>query len=94
MKTIFTLIFLSVLPLAANAIQYVKGTSKISPEDFDKCSTKVFRKIAQDELSPENRRLAVKDALIGKAINDIEPLKIFLGQHPDTCSYIGDSEKL
>jgi hypothetical protein len=87
------ILFSIAIPFSASAIQYIKGSSKISAEDFDKCTAKIFRKSGQDELSPENRRQAVKDALVGKAINDMDPLKKYLADHPDACTYGADSDK-
>ncbi len=88
------IIFITILNLAmsASAIQYVKGSGKIKAEDFDKCSNKVYRKSGQDELSPENRRQAIKDALVGKAMNDLAIVKKYLADHVDACSYGADSD--
>lgn len=83
---------LLLVPLTSSAIQYIKGKSKISAEDFNNCSTRIFRKEGQDELSPENRRQAVKDALVGKTINDLGALKTHLASNPDDCSYGSDKE--
>ncbi|MGZ3742296.1 MAG: hypothetical protein ACXWRE_04155 [Pseudobdellovibrionaceae bacterium] len=93
MKSILFISLMVSLSLPAVAIQYVKGTAKISADEFNACSNKMFRKVAQDELSPENRRLAVKDVLVGKTINELDALKKYLSEHPDACSYGSDSEK-
>lgn len=88
------LIFITMLSMAfsASAIQYVKGSGKIKPEEFDKCTNKIYRKSGQDELSPENRRQAIKEALVGKAINELGAVKKYLADHGDACSYGTDSE--
>jgi len=88
------LIFITTLSMtiSASAIQYVKGSGKIKAEDFDQCTNKVYRKSGQDELSPENRRQAIKEALVGKAINDLGAAKKYLADHSDACTYGADSE--
>ena len=93
MKKIIFILLATIFTVSAHAIQYVKGSSKISAEEFDKCTAKIFRKSGQEELTPENRRQAVKDTLTGKAINDLEALKKHMTEHSDACSYGADSEK-
>ncbi len=88
------ILFLSALTItfSASAIQYVKSTGKINADEFDKCSNKIYRKSAQDELSPEHRRQAIKDVLVGKSINDLGAVKKYLAEHAEACTYGGDQE--
>ncbi len=93
MKKIFLLLTIATVSFSASAIQYVKGSGKITVDEFDKCGTKIYRKSGQSELSPDNKAKASQDILVGKSINDLEALKKYLGEHPEACSYGIDGEK-